>query len=200
MRAWSPRLTEVDRAKLDTLIVVGGGAEAIDGLRLVDFAEMEDAGEPKEPERPIRPWDVQSIVYTSGTTGPSKGVLSSYLHAYSAMSRAAWSCVRDDDRFLVNLPMFHIGGCFIIYSMLCRGGSIALVDGFETDTFWQTVRETRSTAVFLLGVMGSFLMKQPPGAGDRDHSLRMAFLVPLTGRGPGLRASASASRSTRSST
>jgi crotonobetaine/carnitine-CoA ligase len=178
------RLSEVSSAMLETLIVVGEPAARAGALRLIDFAEMETAREPEEPARPVRPWDVQSIVYTSGTTGPSKGVLSSYLHAYSAMSREAWSCVRDDDRFLINLPMFHIGGCFIIYSMLCRGGSIALVSGFKTDTFWQTVRETRSTAVFLLGVMGSFLMKQPPDAGDRDHSLRMAFFVPHTGEGP----------------
>jgi carnitine-CoA ligase len=63
--------------------------------------------------------------------------------------------------------------------MLCRGGSIAMVESFRTEAFWDTVRRTESTAVFLLGVMGTFLMKRPPSAGDRDHPLRMAFLVPL---------------------
>jgi crotonobetaine/carnitine-CoA ligase len=119
-------------------------------------------------------------MYTSGTTGPSEGVMSSYLHAYASMDRRAWPAVRDDDRFLINLPMFHIGGSFITYAMLCRGGSIALVEGFRTDSFWDTVRRTGSTAVFLLGVMGSFLMKQPSDPRDREHALRMAFLVPLT--------------------
>jgi crotonobetaine/carnitine-CoA ligase len=39
--------------------------------------------------------------------------------------------------------------------MLCRGGSIALVEGFRTETFWDTVRATGATAVFLLGVMAA---------------------------------------------
>ncbi len=63
--------------------------------------------------------------------------------------------------------------------MLCRGGSIALVEGFRTGAFWDTVRATGATAVFLLGVMGNFLVKQPEHPRDRDHPLRMAFLVPL---------------------
>jgi crotonobetaine/carnitine-CoA ligase len=75
--------------------------------------------------------------------------------------------------------MFHIGGSFITYAMLCRGASIAMVESFRTEVFWDTVRRTGSTAVFLLGVMGTFLMKQPPGGRDREHPLRMAFLVPL---------------------
>ena len=142
------------------------------------------AGEPRPPERPIRPWDLQSIVYTSGTTGPSKGVMSSYYHAWNGMSEVAWPCVRAADRFLVTMPLFHIGGSFIAYAMLCRGGSLVMAESFSTDTFWPIVRRTRATAVFLLGVMGSFLMKQPPAPDDRDHPLRVAFMVPLTDEAP----------------
>jgi crotonobetaine/carnitine-CoA ligase len=76
--------------------------------------------------------------------------------------------------------MFHIAGCFITYAMLCRGGSITMSPGFRTETFWDVVRATESTAVFLLGVMCSFLIKQDPRPDDRDHPLRMAFAVPLT--------------------
>ena len=175
------RLIEIPSGNLETIIAVGGPAPDLARFNVADFDEIEAAaGELAQPEHPVHPWDTQSIMYTSGTTGPSKGVLSSYVHSYASMERNAWHCVRDDDRFLINMPMFHIGGSFIIYSMLCRGGSIALTPGFKTDGFWQTVRDTGSTAVFLLGVMGSFLMKQPPDARDRDNPLRMAFLVPLT--------------------
>ena len=179
-----PRLAEIPTAALQTIVGIGTSATKTPVGYPINLAALESAaGEPREPEHPIRPWDTQSIIYTSGTTGPSKGVLSSYLHSYSSMDRRAWPSVRDDDRFLINMPMFHIGGSFIINAMLCRGGSIALTEGFKTDTFWQTVRETGSTAVFLLGVMGSFLMKQPSDPRDRDHPLRMAFLVPLTENG-----------------
>ncbi len=176
-----PRLGEVSVAALETVVTTGPPATGAPVRTLARLSDLEAraGGEPGDLERPLQPWDTQSVIYTSGTTGPSKGVLSSYLHAHASMDRRAWPCVRDDDRFLVNLPMFHIGGSFITYSMLCRGGSIALVEGFRTGAFWDTVRGTGATAVFLLGVMGSFLTKQPEHPRDRDHPLRMAFLVPL---------------------
>ena len=180
-----PRLAEVPLAGLRQALVVGPPGGVVPGLALASFADcVGAAGEPADPERPIRPWDTQSIVYTSGTTGPSKGVLSSYLHAWGSMNREAWYCVKDDDRFLVTMPFFHIGGSFIAYSMLCRGGSITMTAGFRTDRFWRTVRESRSTIVFLLGVMGSFLLKQPEDAGDRDHGLKTVFIVPFTADSP----------------
>jgi carnitine-CoA ligase len=180
-----PRLAEVATAKLVRALVVGGPA-GDDALPTSDFAaSVAAAGEPAEPERPILPWDMQSIVYTSGTTGPSKGVMSSYFHAWNGMNEIAWPCLRRDDRALINLPLFHIGGSFIAYAMLCRGGSLVMTEGFATQTFWPIVRETKATAVFLLGVMGSFLMKQPPAPDDREHPLRVAFMVPLTDEAPG---------------
>lgn len=175
------RLGEIDTARLATVIVAGGDADAPTGVEIFGYDDLiAAAAEPTDPERAIEPWDTQSIIYTSGTTGPSKGVLSSYLHAYSAIGPDAWYCVREDDRFMVNLPMFHIGGSFIVNSMLCRGASIAMMDGFRTETFWRTARRTESTIVFLLGVMASFLLKQPESDEDRRHTLERAFVVPFT--------------------
>jgi crotonobetaine/carnitine-CoA ligase len=175
------RLEDVDRARLETLVVVGGVPPAIEGMRILDFEAIQrTTGEPSEPPVPIEPWHTQSIIYTSGTTGPSKGVLSSYLHAYASMNDEAWYCVGPEDRFLVNMPFFHIGGSFIVYSMLCRGASIALTEGFRTDRFWQVARETDSTVVFLLGAMAAFLQKEPPAATDSEHPLSTVFIVPFT--------------------
>jgi crotonobetaine/carnitine-CoA ligase len=177
----APRLREIDTARLETVLLCGGPSEPIGALCLLDYHQtVANAGEPVDPPRPIQPWDLQSIVYTSGTTGPSKGTMSSYFHAYNGMDNDAWYCLRDDDRALINLPMFHIAGCFITYAMLCRGASITMSPGFRTETFWDVVRATQSTAVFLLGVMCSFLIKQAPRPDDREHPLRMVFSVPLT--------------------
>ncbi len=175
------RLAEVATARLETVLVARGTAEAPPGLTLVDCAQaLTGAGEPVDPARPIQPWDTQAIIYTSGTTGPSKGVLSSYLHNYAAMNQEAWPCVGPADRFLVQMPMFHVGGCFIVNAMLCRGGSIALADGFDTTRFWATVRASASTVVFLLGAMCTFLIKAPPRADEREHPLKTVLVVPYT--------------------
>ncbi|MDO8977629.1 MAG: AMP-binding protein [Afipia sp.] len=137
-----------------------------------------------EPGDPIEPWHTQSIIYTSGTTGRSKGVLSSYMHSYSAMSPETWTCTRAGDRHLLHMPIFHIGGAFVASTCLCTGSSIAVVPAFKTGTFWQTVRDMKVNVVFLLGAMATFLLKSPPQQDDTDHPLRMVFIVPLGQSGP----------------
>lgn len=129
--------------------------------------------------KPIQPFDTQSIIYTSGTTGRSKGVLSSYMHSYSCVGPDAWNCLTAQDRQLLHMPIFHIGGAFIATVALCVGSSIAVVSHFSTDVFWDQVRELEVTSAFLLGAMATFLLKQPLGPKERDHKLRMVFIVPL---------------------
>jgi crotonobetaine/carnitine-CoA ligase len=174
------RLAEVARAKLTDAVVIGGSDATVPGLTRHGAEALSPAGAtPTPPEREIRPWDTQLIIYTSGTTGPSKGVLSSYLQTYS-MSHDPFHFIGGDDRFMVNLPLFHVGGTLPIYGMLAKGGSVAVVESFDTGSFWQVVRETGSTIVFLLGVMATFVVKQPPGPQDRGHGLRTAIIIPLS--------------------
>lgn len=178
------RLAEVDTAAIETVIVVGDGngdRGAPARFASAAFASLAGAESDLLPlARPIEPWDNQAIIYTSGTTGPSKGVLSSYLHLYTNAGPDSWPFITGDDRFLVNMPIFHIGGMGIPFVMLARGGSIALMENYSTERFWDVVRATDCTAMFLLGVMATFLMKAPPAPDDRKHKIRAAFMVPLT--------------------
>jgi crotonobetaine/carnitine-CoA ligase len=172
------RLAEVETATLDTLVTVSGTPPALKGIRcLTEDALSAAIGEPSDLARAIMPWDTHAIIYTSGTTGPSKGVLSSYRHL--GATTEAIDTVTSEDRALVNLPLFHVGGTNSVYRMLMRGGSIALVEAFDTETFWDTVRKTGTTTMTLLGAMIPFLMKAPPTPRDRDHTLRQAVMVPL---------------------
>lgn len=175
-----PRLADANTAMLTTVVAVGGEAQG-SPLPLEPFEHLAGTeDELPELQHPIEPWDNQSIIYTSGTTGPSKGVLSSYLHLFTNAGPETWHFVNGSDRFLINMPLFHIGGMGIISVMLARGGSIAVMETFDTERFWPFVRETKTSAAFLLGVMATFLLKQPPSNDDQDHSLRLAFMVPMT--------------------
>lgn len=175
-----PRLADADTAQLTAVVSVGGEAQN-SALPCETFEQLTGLeSELPELERPIEPWDNQSIIYTSGTTGPSKGVLSSYLHLFTNAGPETWHFVNGSDRFLINMPLFHIGGMGIISVMLARGGSIAVMETFDTERFWPFVRETKTSAAFLLGVMATFLLKQAPSSQDKDHSLRLAFMVPMT--------------------
>jgi crotonobetaine/carnitine-CoA ligase len=175
------RLAEIDTAELTQLVVTTQAQ--VDGapLPVSRFDDLDGTESDLAPlDRPIDPWDIQSIIYTSGTTGPSKGVRSSYLHMFSNAGPESWPMVGEDDRYLTVAPIFHIGGMGPPFVMLARGASVAIVEQFSTDRFWQVVRDTEATVVFLLGVMATFLLKRPPGADDRDHRVRVAFMVPLT--------------------
>ncbi len=173
------RLADIDRAKLERAVVIGKATTNIPGLGLDDAEALLRPAETLKPlARDVAPWDMQTIIYTSGTTGPSKGVMSSYLQLYT-MGLSSFPALIADDRYMVNLPLFHVGGTAPVYCMLALGGSLAIVDSFKTESFWSLVRETQTTAVVLLGVMATFLVKQPPSAQDRDHPLRAAIVVPL---------------------
>lgn len=174
------RLDAIDAAAVAKVVVVGEG-RAPERFETLAFADL--PGDPDnlgEPSRPIEPWDHQSIIYTSGTTGPSKGVLSSYLHLYTNAGPDSWPFITGEDRFLVNMPIFHIGGLGLPFVMLARGGSIALMETFSTEGFWPFVVKTQCTAIFLLGVMATFLIKAPESDLDRAHKVRTALMVPLT--------------------
>jgi crotonobetaine/carnitine-CoA ligase len=162
--ALAVRLEGLDRADLQQVLLVGD--PALDG-------------EPVEVTAEVEPWDEYAVVYTSGTTGPSKGVLCSYSHLWHATDASIGRALTRNDRYMVNLPLFHAGGLMGVAGALHLGASIALVDGFDTSTFWDVVRRTGTTSCTLLGVMATFLAKQPKAEGERDSGLRHVFLVPL---------------------
>ncbi|WP_181778770.1 AMP-binding protein [Pseudonocardia pini] len=140
-----------------------------------------------EPERPVQPWDTSMILLTSGTTGPSKGVVCPYVHiATTAEVVAEGGWFGSADRYLVSLPVFHAGGVFAVANGLLGGASIGVMDRFDTATFWDVVRATRSTHATILGVMGHFLMNRAPDPRDRGHTLRRAILGPVTDATPAL--------------
>ena len=174
------RLEGINTAAISEIVTLGEPATK-PAFATIDFGDVNGTEDELQPlTSPIEPWDNQAIIYTSGTTGPSKGVLSSYLHLYTNAGPESWHFVTGEDRYLVNLPIFHIGGLGIPFVMLARGGSIALMENFSTESFWDFVRKTQCTAIFLLGVMATFLIKRPPAPDDRDNQVRVAFMVPLT--------------------
>lgn len=175
-----PRLKTIDRGRLEKAIVIGETDEAVEGLTLLRSSAL--YGDPDAVpalERPIEPWDMQSIIYTSGTTGPSKGVMSSYAHLHAMSGKDSFRMVEATDRYMCNLPLFHVGGTIPVMGMLARGGSVSIIDSFSTSEFWPAIRETESTVVLLLGAMATFVVKQPPGPDDRNHPLRTVIIVPL---------------------
>ncbi|GJL88054.1 MAG: ATP-dependent acyl-CoA ligase [Minwuia thermotolerans] len=180
------RLADVKHFDLETVIVTGGGEPAaIPGLEVLGLdaltpGPLPAADEaPPELSRPTEPWDTQSILFTSGTTGPSKGVLSSYMH----MARMANVCtywLGGDDRIMMHLPLFHVAGIAAVTRMLCVGGSVAVLESFKTDSFWETVNRMGVTFCVMMGSIATFLSKLEVSDAERNTTLKSVILAPLT--------------------
>jgi crotonobetaine/carnitine-CoA ligase len=170
------RLAAVDRAALETVVVIGPERPEIPGLRL-EPEEALTASDAPPPEAEIAPWDTHMVIYTSGTTGPSKGVLSSYIHSYTAAT--GFRNLGPGDRNLMQLPMFHVGGPYALLWALIYGGSTVVVEAFSVSRFWDVVRRYEITTVGLLGSMAQFLVKQPESADDTKHPLLSVIIAPF---------------------
>ncbi len=170
------RLDDVDTGQLKDVIVTHGEVTLKKLTTHPSEAMLPEQGLEAMPDV-VEPWDTQYIIFTSGTTGPSKAVLSSYIQGY-AMGPIAGTYIDANDRILINLPMFHVGGTCYMNVTLSNGGSCFLDTHFKTNEFWQTVRENDINLTCLLGAMTPFMLKLPPSNRDTEHSLRKAVCIP----------------------
>lgn len=172
------RLNDLDTSQLKTIVVVHGELPKMNRFSLIRETDILKPGaDVAPPVQVIQPWDTQFVLYTSGTTGPSKGVLSSYAqrHAHAM----AVTSIRRGDRRMIHGPLSHTGGAGGICMMMCLGGSVALLESFKTDLFWHHVQRTKPDVTSLMGATIPFLLKRPPSPDDRNHSLRAITVAPV---------------------
>jgi crotonobetaine/carnitine-CoA ligase len=172
------RLTTIELGALTAVVPVDG--EGDERIALTQIPEARLTGNLEDfIDAAATAADIQGIFYTSGTTGPSKGVICPSLHT-SVMARVALRFLEPDDRFLINMPYFHLGGALVPFAVIERGASMALLTRFRTQSFWDDVRRTGSTACYILDSIRTFLMKQPPVDNDADNPLRFVVQQPLS--------------------
>lgn len=149
-------------------------------LLLHRYGELPDGAAPPPATAP-RPSDLYMIMYTSGTTGRSKGVMIPQASVLTqAMAVAEAGGYGPDDVLYTCLPLFHANAwwCSCLPALL-SDAAVAVSRRFSVSRFWDEVRQHGATQFNLLGAMATFLWKRPPGPGDRDHSVRQALVVPV---------------------
>ena len=127
------------------------------------------AYEPRDPGGRGQAGDVIVQMYTSGTTGVPKGVLTTHGNlAVTAQTSLRWAF---DERSvsLTPLPMFHIGGIGWTYCGLWHGATTILVRDFEPTGVLDILERRRVTNAVLVPTMLQMLTAVP-GAAERDYS------------------------------
>ncbi|MDZ7839711.1 MAG: AMP-binding protein [Gammaproteobacteria bacterium] len=125
--------------------------------------------------------DVGAVMYTSGTTGPSKGVMVTHAHSYEyALAVAENLDLNSSDIYYNPLPLFHIAGQWAaVYASCIRGATVVLAQGFSAKRFWNDVRQHGATTTFLLGAMANWLAQLEPQDDDRNNPMERMLVVPL---------------------
>ena len=128
----------------------------------------------------VRPQDLASVLFTSGTTGPSKGVAMPHAQMYFFADECV-SLVRltPEDAWMSVTPLFHGNAQFMAaYPALVAGARFVTRSRFSASRWVDQLRESRVTVTNFIGVMMDFIAKQDPRADDADNPLRCVFAAP----------------------
>ncbi|RZU60476.1 class I adenylate-forming enzyme family protein [Zhihengliuella halotolerans] len=116
------------------------------------------------------------LMYTSGTTGPPKGVLVSETMLRAAVLGAIEvTGPEPGDVFYVWEPLFHIGGAQVVFVPLYREVTLALAPKFSASRFWRDVVDFSVTHIHYLGGVLQILLQQPVTDAERANRVRVAW-------------------------
>jgi crotonobetaine/carnitine-CoA ligase len=182
-----PRLLDVIDAlpQLFTLIVVGAGAEVIaevrkslpQRLRVVEVEQFQ-AYPDSAPMVEARHEDHHCISFTSGTTGPSKGVLSTHCHVVSfSLDWIKLNHFGEQDVTYCPMPLFHALGSWLgVLAVVICGARIALTRRFSATGYWDDVRLHGASVVLGIFSIVPLLLKQSVRLDDANNPARVYYI------------------------
>lgn len=168
---------------LKQVIVVGDAQAARSLLPDIEVISLDEIRTEniENPKVTVLPSDPATILFTSGTTGPSKGVLLPFasLHFNAEQIVVAYGLTADDV-FMSPFPLFHGSGRQnSLYPMLLVGGLCTLYPKFSGSRFLERAKKSNATITMFHGSMLQMIAQQPPSPEDRSHRLRAAICIPM---------------------
>jgi len=136
--------------------------EWIDGVYDDFLEDSSDTPRRSTGDYPFHEDDMAELFYTSGTTGPPKGVMLThrnlYLHALSAMATYP---VHETDIQLHLIPLFHVNGWGTPHYLTAKGGTHVMLKKFDPAHVLELVQTEKVTKFFIIPTMVNAIMELP---------------------------------------
>jgi crotonobetaine/carnitine-CoA ligase len=186
LRNCGARLVVADAEWVPQLLATQGCGAPFSHLWIAGECDLEipkafTAAALPEPGAPVsahtsRPGDTVAILYTSGTTGPSKGVCCPQAqYFWWAAHTAALLGLSEGERLLTTLPLFHTNALNTFYQAILTGSTLIVEKRFSVSDFLPSLRRHDATATYLLGAMVPMLLSRPESPEERAHGVRVAL-------------------------
>lgn len=192
-----PRIVLIASEYLDRLIEI---QDEISGLELVVILGSDETAAPKPVDAATKseneflsgtdterlelddpgPHDIAAVLFTSGTTGPSKGVLVPWPQLYAAgMGTIPVDRLTEADVIYEAGTIAHIGAKCLPFVAAVIGGAVVVRTVFSRTEFWNDVDKFGVTATAFVSTIATFLMNEAPSPDDLRHSLRHVVMSPV---------------------
>jgi len=142
----------------------------------------------RRPPVSVRPADLATLIYTGGTTGPSKGcMLSQNYHVHMSDQNVRTWRRGADDVVWTPLPLFHFNALQVaLVGTLLAGSHAVIARRFSVSGFWQAINDAGATIASLLGSLAVMIARdvdrpEQPRSGDErsNTTLRLVTGAPM---------------------
>ena len=155
---------------------LASGTDRVQILSRDDFLTgCEPAVDPPGPEV----WDTACLLFTSGTTGPSKAVINPWGLVVQMCSWFPEDTLAPRDGLYSAMPLFHNSGRSQFNYVITHGARFVIRDKFSATNCWDDVRKTNCTTLCLVGPLTSLLYAAPPRDDDATTPVRNVLLGPM---------------------
>ena len=137
-------------------------------------------GSEVEPSVEVTHLDHARLMYASGTTGKSKGVVRPCAADYSsAQNYSSIMDLTNDDTVFTCLPLFHSNAMVMgVYPAMISGCKVVVEEKYSASKFWKWMKDFEITKFNLVGVMSYFMWNAPVVPEEKEHKVKLVLGSP----------------------